>query len=198
MNPTDVVTVVTGLPRCGSSLLMRMLALGGVPIVGDPLSGEDMRSADEPLSPEFIAECRGRAVKVLDPHVHRPPASFEYRFIWLTRDSIEQARSMRKFMQWIGLSAEALPKRRVLTREIGVDTKRAIGVLGRLGPVLRSVSFESLILDPALSAERVAEFLGRSLNVAAMAAEVEPRSTRCLDVMLEDLQAATSENGGGA
>ncbi len=38
----DVITIVSGLPRSGTSLMMQMLEAGGMPVLTD-----DLREADE-------------------------------------------------------------------------------------------------------------------------------------------------------
>lgn len=179
----DVITVVTGLGRCGSSLVMRMLAAGGLPIVGDPISGEDMRTLGLPEGAGWVRECRGRAMKVLNPHRSRLPFGHSYRFIWLDRDVREQAKSCVKILKSVGIPANR-DDRQGIEAGIKRDRRPALGAVRELGPVL-VLAFERLLETPAIVASEISQFCGGGLDVLAMASEVLPRSPRCLDYVLE-------------
>ncbi|SFP62484.1 hypothetical protein [Sphingomonas rubra] len=97
---TDATIIVTGLGRCGTSLIMQMLAVGGLPMVGiypdfESEAAEHERGAAPSL---WLSRTAGRAVKVLDPHLVPPPAGGAYRAIWLTRDLDQQAASQIKLI----------------------------------------------------------------------------------------------------
>ena len=63
------IVVVTGFGRCGSSLAMRMLCAGGMPVTTDNRdSFEDERVMRLPGDTRWLRECEGRALKVLDPY----------------------------------------------------------------------------------------------------------------------------------
>ena len=90
-----MITIVSGLPRSGTSLMMQMLAAGGVPILSD---GERVADADNPRgycewekvkllpkTPDLIAEAEGKAVKVISQLLFSLPLSHEYKVIFLRR-----------------------------------------------------------------------------------------------------------------
>ena len=72
-----MITVVSGLPRSGTSLMMQMLAAGGLPVLHDGLRAADEdnprgyfeweRIRSLPRDPGCIAEAEGKAVKVISP-----------------------------------------------------------------------------------------------------------------------------------
>lgn len=186
-----MVTVVAGAPRSGSSLMMRMLYMGGLDVVANcgRTSFEDDHCTRVPLAAAFITTCEGKAVKVLDPHRHRLPHGFKYRVIWMKRDYDEQARSQLKFLSLVG--GMAIPNKRQAEKKIAAsiefDHRLSMAMLvNEYRSSMLRVSFESLLINSEDEAARVAAFcLPDALDVAAMAAVVVPRPFACLPGLLE-------------
>lgn len=74
----DVITIVSGLPRSGTSMIMRMLDAGGMPLVVDNIRKPDKdnirgyyeyervkKIKDGDIS--WLRDCRGKAVKIVSP-----------------------------------------------------------------------------------------------------------------------------------
>src|SRR5256885_1317813 len=95
-DPAPPVTVVSGLPRSGTSMMMRMIAAGGIA----PLS-DHSREADEdnPLGyleleavkatrrdPSWLSRAPGRVVKVIHLLLKDLPPGYAYRVILMRRD----------------------------------------------------------------------------------------------------------------
>src|SRR5262245_6238620 len=91
-----MITLVSGLPRSGTSLLVQMLEAGGLPILCD-----NLRPADEDNPRGYLefdkvrhlerdagwmAEAEGRALKVVSPLLYHLPRGFEYRIVFMRRD----------------------------------------------------------------------------------------------------------------
>src|SRR5512139_599996 len=89
------VTVVSGLPRSGTSLVMQMLAAGGMPLLADEARRPD---PDNPRGyfeyaavraiardAGFVALAAGRAVKVVAPLLRHLPATQSYRVLLVER-----------------------------------------------------------------------------------------------------------------
>jgi hypothetical protein len=165
-----------------------MLHRGGLEVVANlgHVSYEDDRAQDIPLSAEFLRECQGKAVKVLDPHRHELAREFDYDILWIHRDPTEQARSMVKFLRACG---GRIDNGRSVVRAIARSIPEDYLAFQRLRPHLAhrvlELSFERLLTEPRTVSARVAEFLGRDLDVGAMVAAVIYRTPRCLPGMLE-------------
>lgn len=184
------IVVVTGSSRCGTSLMMRMLQAGGVPVFVDKDGGIPNEVAFEtdhaltlPEQTAWLDECEGKAVKILEPLRFRPPAGREYRFILMRRKPMEQAKSQIKFLRWMGMNADTKQTRR-MANGLLADYPRMLGLLMALGPV-HTVSFEELLRHPRVVGKAVAGFLERELDVEKMAAQVITRGPECLEGMLE-------------
>lgn len=186
---TKPTILVAGLGRCGSSLVMQMLHAAGVPTFGTFPAFEDnlnMRLPQIEAQREFVQACAGKAVKLLDPHLHAPPIGLEYRTIFLTRHPVEQAKSMLKL---IGSGTDR-KARRAMEHAVRRDTGRAREAVIRIGDGrFYNMPFEHLIHDPLGSAEAIAKWVWKygdlPLDVEAMARCVRRRPASCLPYMLE-------------
>lgn len=153
-----MITLVSGLPRSGTSLVMRMLGAGGHPLCYE--QPESFECARFPRIDLDAAE--GRAVKWLDPfNFGGPPHGRAYRTIVLTRDAREQARSMARLLAAFGEAA----RWRVLVPSIRRDTARLAPFWAAFGPVL-PLTFEALLAHPHETAGRLASFCGLPFSPA--------------------------------
>jgi hypothetical protein len=176
------LVVVTGLPRSGTSMLMQMLAAGGLRAFTD-----EARSADE-SNPRgyfehervkalardraWVPEAHERAVKVVAPLLPHLPAGPAYRVVFLERDLDEVLRSQAAMLARLGHpSADPAVLRPVYARQLAaarawMDATPRTEVL--------ALRHRDVIADPAGAAARLNAFLGGGLDEAAMAAVVDP------------------------
>jgi len=183
---TAPTILVAGLGRCGSSLVMQMLDVAGVPTIGRYPDFEDdvnLRLPNLEAQREFTERCAGRAVKLIDPHLHGPPIGLEYRTIFLTRHPLEQAKSMLKL---IGARNDRRA-RRAMETSVRRDTMTARQAVARLGAgEFYHLPFENIIHDPVSAANRIARFLDLPAgNGEKMARVVRRRPPTCLPYLLE-------------
>ena len=82
---------------------MQMLAAGGMPTPHSSFPSYEITKG----TPMVLGELYGGAVKILDPHINRPPMGPDYRFIWIDRNPEQQAKSMAKFFKAVKI--EGLP-----------------------------------------------------------------------------------------
>jgi len=184
------IVVVAGAPRCGSTLLMRMLYMGGLEVVANlgRISFEDARAAAVPLSATFLRDCQGRAVKILDPHRHQLMEGFAYEVLWLHRDPDQQAQSQLKFLRDVGgMPVQADRRtRRAIARSIVEDYQAFQRLRAGLScHRILELHFERLLTAPNTCAVRIVEFLERPLDRLRMAEVVIPRPPTCLAGFLE-------------
>src|SRR5438445_11951713 len=114
-----MITIVSGLPRSGTSLMMQMLTAGGMPVLTD---GERQADTDNPRGyfewerikllpqqPECIAEAEGKAVKVISQLLFALPDGRDYRVIFLQRPLPEVVASQAEMIRRRGTTGAALP-----------------------------------------------------------------------------------------
>jgi len=176
------IIIVSGLPRSGTSLMMQMLAGGGVELVTDNLRTAD---TDNPRGyyelgkvkqikqdASWLPETRGKAVKMVSQLLYDLPPTECYRIIFMERDMEEMLLSQEKMLQRLGRSAaprEQIQQAYTLHLERLHDWLRQQANMEVL-----CVRYNDLIERPHAQAERVSQFLGGKPNVERMAAQVEP------------------------
>jgi Sulfotransferase family len=89
------ITVVSGLPRTGTSLMMQMLASGGLPVLTDTARAPDPDNPRgyfefEPTKrlatdASWMRGATGRAIKVVSALVRHLPREFTYRILFMHR-----------------------------------------------------------------------------------------------------------------
>jgi len=183
---SESLIVVTGLPRSGTSLLMQMLAAGGVSILQD-----DRRAADEdnprgyfefePVrnllkDSMWLSGARGKAIKIVAPLLPALPQGLACRVILCERDLDEVLDSQQRMLQRRNQALADTPERRhVLKEEYQRTLDRANGMLAvRPDSQTLVVSHGTAIADPHSTAERINDFLGGGLDVEKMAMAVDP------------------------
>lgn len=181
--------IVSTFQRGGSSLLMQMIAAAGVPCLGTAPVFEDRASLDP--SPEFLARCAGKAVKVLEPGRSLAGAEPIDAFgFWLDRDPQQRAKSAMRLLSPDRRGATERNSRRVLARSYRRDRDASLAALRRVcrrGVAL--VRFETLIVEPVISARGLAAIVTTlgfgAPDPARIAAVIEPRGPACTSVPLE-------------
>jgi len=179
----DFVTVVSGLPRSGTSMLMRMLEAGGIPAVTDglrPADDDNPRGYFEleavkrlPDEAAWVGEATGRAVKAVSALLERLPAGPRYRVLFLERDLREVLASQKTMLQRRGEPTDRVPDEQMAS----LFRKHVAGVLAKAEArddmELLRLEHAAVLTSPQEAARRIDEFLGGGLERGAMAAAVD-------------------------
>ncbi len=183
---SEFITIVSGLPRSGTSLMMQMLAAGGVPPLTDQLRVPDENNPRGYFEYEavkklrvdqsWLARARGHAVKIIHLLLRELPndGAFAFRVILLQRAIGEVLASQRTMLARDGKAAAAISAEQ-LGRIYLAQMEKAERWLQSL-PECRVLQVEhrALLTDPAPVAGQINQFLGGELDSAAMAAAVDP------------------------
>lgn len=180
---SNFVTVVSGLPRSGTSLMMQMLAAGGAQVLTDGQRTADQHNPRGYFELEavkhtrtdhsWLAQAEGKAVKVVHLLLPNLPVDRQYRVIFMQRDLIEVIASQRAMLQQQGRPAAALADARlaeVFARQLG-DVRQWLS----RNPNFRVLHLEhrDVIEMPLPAAQQIATFLGGNLDPKRMAVAVE-------------------------
>jgi tetratricopeptide (TPR) repeat protein len=183
---SDSLVVVTGLPRAGTSMLMQMLAAGGMPVLTD-----DIRTADEDnprgyyefepvkklmADSRWLSDAKGKAVKIVAPLVPSIPRGIPLRLIVIERDLDEILASQEKMIQRRGEKVPGTVERR---DRLKAEYRRALRrvakwVENRQDASVLALSRAEVLRDAAGASERIREFLDGIVIAEAMAAAVDP------------------------
>jgi hypothetical protein len=178
-----VITIVSGLPRSGTSLMMQMLAAGGMPLLTDQERKPDIdnpRGYCEwepakllPKQPNRIDAAEGKAVKVISQLLLSLPRGRDYKLIFMERPLPEVLASQDEMLKRRGASASV--DHAVLTHAFRDHMRQIVAWLEQREdiPICR-MGYRKVLSDPSGSAKIVRDFLDLDLNVEAMTCEVDP------------------------
>lgn len=106
---TEFVTVVSGLPRSGTSLMMQMLKAGGLPVLSD---GQRSADTDNPrgyyeleavkklkADSAWLGSARGHVIKAVSVLLYDLPPDHSYRVVFMVRNLDEVLASQQEMMR---------------------------------------------------------------------------------------------------
>ena len=180
----NIVTVVSGLPRSGTSLMMQMLTAGGVPAMTDALRQADESNPRGYLEFEpvkrlrsdrsWLPQARGRAVKIIHFLLRELPTdgSLNYRVLLMKRPIDEVIASQGAMLQRDGKpSVDAAVLKKIYESQLA-QTEQWLSE--QMSCKLLPVNYHDVLRDPARIAETIAIFLELPLDRAAMQLAVDP------------------------
>lgn len=173
------IVLVCGFGRCGSSMVMQMLAAGGMATVGRGPAYEDDRAGERPIDAAWMVSLAGSAVKVLDPHVTRPPIGPSYRVIWMERNEREQAKSQAKFLRMMAGVELGRHEVRAFAASYRRNMPEVDALFRAISAKVLRLRFEQVLANPERAALQIVGHLGTALDIRAMTAAVINRMPQC-------------------
>ena len=180
----DFITVVSGLPRSGTSLMMQMLVAGGLPALSDTVRQPDENNPRGYLEFEavkrlrsdqsWLEQARGHAVKIIHLLLRELPVdgSFRFRVLLMKRPMTEVIASQRTMLEREGKKSADV---QMLTQIFQSQLVQAEQWLASHACFqTRAVEYHRLLEDPFGAAEEITSFLRLPLEVVAMAGAVDP------------------------
>ena len=183
----DFITIVSGLPRSGTSMMVRMLEAGGMPVVVDHDRKPD---ADNPHGyyeieavkrlkedTSWVESAVGKALKAIYLLLYDLPKDFQYRVLFLRRSLQEVIASQDTMLRRSGASTGNMDKQ-LLARHFETQLNHLDAWL-RQQPNMAViyVDYTQAVSDPTGTAVRVAQFLGGRIDPVKMAAAVDRTCT---------------------
>ncbi|SPD73134.1 conserved hypothetical protein [uncultured Desulfobacterium sp.] len=178
----QAITIVSGLPRSGTSLMMQMLESGGMEIVTDNIRTAD---ADNPKGyyefekvkkikhdSSWLKNTRGKAFKAVSMLLYDLPSEERYKIIFMKRNMDEILSSQKKMLERLGNKSG--PDDDEMQRLFTVHLDNTYLWLKRQKNIdVLYISYNDLILDPLTAAKTAEQFLGGNLNVEKMAGVID-------------------------
>jgi len=206
VSENDIV-VVTGLPRSGTTCMMRMLEAGGIenyfendkPVEFEESGVEYLnynvmlrespdinRMADHDY--EWLEDCRGKAVKILTPSMVPFPDHYNFSFIYMDRKIKHIVNSMRKWDKRTSQNQypAGVDKLDVAVHLMHVRAECLRKLRKMENAKLKIIDFNDLVRKPRLTAVRAAAFLNMEMDTDKMSGIVVKRSQASLPYMLEE------------
>ncbi|GAB4504236.1 MAG: hypothetical protein Fur0043_12290 [Anaerolineales bacterium] len=178
--PKAPIVIVSGLPRSGTSMMMKLLEAGGLQIMTDNLrlADEDnpkgyyeleqvkaLRDGDE----SWIKDAPGKVVKVISSLLEYLPASYQYKVIFMRREISEILASQKQMLIRRGEPAEGDDQK--MAENFQEHLKRVrVWLANQPNMEVLYVDYNALMREPAPHIKAVAEFLGLQHRMEAMLA----------------------------
>jgi hypothetical protein len=175
------VIVVSGLPRSGTSMAMRMLEAGGLPLVTDGLrladasnpkgyyEFEPVKDLDKPGDHAWLAGARGKGVKIISHLLTHLPERYDYQVVFMQRDLDEVLASQNQMLDSRGEAAGAADDRmRAVYEEHLTQVARLMARRACFSTLF--VNYAEVLAEPAAQAARVNAFVGGRLDTGRMSA----------------------------
>ena len=170
--------IVSGLPRSGTSMLMKMLAEGGVPVLTDELRSADTDNPNgyyefEPVKQlvdhqdKWLADGNGKAVKIISALLEYLPPEYHYKVIFMERAIKEILASQQKMLsrrnEKSGIEDTAMQE------QFEQHLKAVKYWLARQPNIdVLYVEYNAMIVNPDAYCEQIAEFVGLPLDMGKM------------------------------
>jgi hypothetical protein len=180
----EIITIVTGLPRSGTSMMMRMLESGGMPVLTDRIRTADednpkgyyeferVKQIEEDKA--WLPEARGKAVKMVAALLKHLPPGYAYKVIFMRRKIEEVLASQRRMLIRRGEPADIISDERMaeLFRRHVAQIEAWLSEQPHIETFY--VEYGDILDSPAQQAQALNQFLGGSLDAKKMADVVDP------------------------
>ncbi len=182
---SEPIVIVSGLPRSGTSMTMKMLEAGGIPPLTDHIRSPD---EDNPKGyyeferakklkegdTDWLPQAEGKAVKLIGALLMElPKRGHTYRVLFMRRTMEEILASQDKMLAHRGEDKKvedekmaALFEKHIQEVEDWMESQPNLSYI--------DVDYNHAIQDPRSTAEKINQFLGGDLDVQAMVAVVDP------------------------
>lgn len=191
----EVVTIVSGLPRSGTSLMMQILQAVGIPIftdgkrVADDSNTKGYYEHDlvsglmKPGDRSWLTDAKGHALKVVAPLLASLPKALKseqdfqkisYRILFMERDLEEILSSQSAMLKRLGKAEPTGNVSKAYQQQINHAAK---WIDHHEIPTL-SINYQELVHQPEQLLNQLATFLGAQDQLEAMQAVIDPKMHR--------------------
>lgn len=174
------ITVVSGLPRSGTSLMMQMLQAGGIPVLTDDIRTPDENNPRgyyeyEPVKRlhqgeyHWLKQAQGKAVKVVTPLLAYLPPTYPYHIILMERNLDEILHSQWAMLNRMGQSTDHFDR-----VNLHKQYQQQLEQVRQRYKTALVINYNHLIQQPEPYIKQLRQFLPRWINTQAMQTVIEP------------------------
>ncbi len=178
--PKRPIIIVSGLPRSGTSMMMKILEAGGLEILTD-----HQRTADDDnpkgyyefervkqlpdRDTEWVAQAQGKVVKIISFLLQHLPTQYSYKIIFMRRNIAEILASQRQMLLRRGETAGLEDQQMAETFQEHLKRVR-VWLKNQTNMQVLYVDYNNLIKAPAGQIQSVYDFLEIPLDLQKMLA----------------------------
>lgn len=185
----EAVVIVSGLPRSGTSMMMKMLDAAGISIMTDAVRTADVdnpkgyfeyervKDLEKEQDRSWVREARGKALKVISWLLKDLPDDNDYRIVFMRRDIDEVLASQNKMLVNRGETDTTDDE---VMAEAYRNHLAAVRIMARRKAnwSFVEIRYDEAIRDPAGVARTVNAFLGGSYDERRMVEAVDEKLYR--------------------
>jgi hypothetical protein len=180
------VTVVSGLPRSGTSMMMSALQAGGMPLVLDRIRGADANNPKGYYEFErvkqlpkgdtrWLKDARGKAVKIISALLTFLPPDYNYRVIFMERDLDEIMASQQRMLERSGKPLQSERDNESVRASSQQHLEEIHAWLKAQDWIqTHTVSYNDILRIPEEKFAEVVAFLNNQVDPEVMASVVDP------------------------
>lgn len=184
----DPITIVSGLPRSGTSMMMRMLDKGGLPVITDEIRQADI---DNPLGyyefekvktlrddKSWLPDCRGKVFKMVSMLLYHLPDNEQYRIVFMRREMKEILASERKMLERLNKPFD--PDREAEVEMLFEKHLKDIQpwLAKRDHFQVSYIFYNNLLKKPDEELTKIVDLLGDEISIDAMKEVIDPNLYR--------------------
>lgn len=182
-----MITVATGLPRSGTSMLMQILESGGMEIFTDSIRKADINNSKGYYEYEkvkklqqdnsWLDQAEGKAIKVIVPLLKYLPMNFRYQMVFIERNLDEVLRSQTEMLTRLNKpdNADESQLRNAFQSQITFAKK---SLHNQHNVDVLYVNYNEIIKNPAKHLKTIHEFIEPSLDYEKMVQCVDSKMYR--------------------
>jgi hypothetical protein len=180
----DYITIVSGLPRSGTSMMMKMLEAGGILPMTDQI-----RTADEDnpkgyyefervkKMPEgdtaWVAEAGGKSVKVISALLEHLPPGYTYKVIFMQRKIDEVLASQKQMLVRSDKPTDKVSDEKLAEMYAKHLAKIRSWLAAQPNFSVLYVDYNAMLSDPTPYTNEISRFLGDQVNAEKMGVIVD-------------------------
>lgn len=183
------ITIVSGMPRSGTSLMMQILEASGIDIFTD---GERSNDDNNPKgyyeheivkrinhNPHWLKNCNGKAVKIVAPLISSLPYNYKYKVIYMDRDPMEIYRSQEQMLLRMGKRNSKQIFSQGILNQIEQTIHNTKSWLNNHPCVdVIYVPYSELIDQPQKYAPQISKLLDKQIDLTVLQATIDPKLYR--------------------
>lgn len=180
---SEIITVVSGLPRSGTSMMMKMLAAGGLELLTD-----NIRTADEDnpkgyyelekakqLENEhaWLENAKGKAVKAISELLQYLPGKYAYKIIFMRRKMDEILASQKQMLIRRGEPADAVSDEKLAKLFFAHLQKVDAWLKRQPNMEVLFVNYNDVLKNPVEKIQEISRFMDNGLDTENMASVID-------------------------
>jgi hypothetical protein len=175
----EEVIIVSGLPRSGTSMMMKMLEAAGLPILTDQIRAADIDNPKgyyefervkklEEGDCDWVQDAKGCVVKVISGLLEYLPNQYVYKVIFMERHIEEVLASQKEMLRRRGEDAQKIPDEQMdylFTKHLA---KMKDWLARQPNMCVLYISYNDILENPREQLAAVDRFLGGGLDIPKM------------------------------